>query len=53
MNLKDAVYLLEFHGMSVSFSGSGSVIDIFDDKGDRIIIGQKLIRGSVIKLVLG
>ena len=46
MSVKDAVYLLENHGMQVQFSGSGVV------KKQSITPGNKIIKGSKIILEL-
>ena len=46
MSLKDAIYLLENHGLKVSFSGNGVI------REQSIKKGAAFFKGSLIKLVL-
>ena len=46
MGLKDAIYLLENHGLKVSFSGNGAI------KEQSIKKGEIFSKGNLIKLVL-
>ena len=47
MGLKDAIYLLERQGMSVSFSGAGTVLS------QSVPAGSKARRGQTVSLILG
>lgn len=47
MTLRDAIFLLENHGLQVSHKGNGRI------KKQSILPGQKLIKGSRITLTLG
>ena len=53
MSARDAIYILENNGFSVSVEGSGSVIRVTDKYEKKIAVGQKLVKGSLIKITLG
>ena len=53
MSARDAIYILENNGFRVSVEGSGSVIRVNDKYEKKIAVGQKLVKGSLIKITLG
>ena len=53
MSARDAIYILENNGFRVSVEGSGSVIRVTDKYEKKIAVGQKLVKGSLIKITLG
>tara|TARA_B100001287_G_C22685248_1_gene532971 strand:+ start:1259 stop:3337 length:2079 start_codon:yes stop_codon:yes gene_type:complete len=52
MSARDAIYILENNGFRVSVEGSGSVIQVTDKYEKKIAVGQKLVQGSLIKIIL-
>ena len=53
MSARDAIYILESNGFRVRLEGSGSVIRVNDKYEKTIVAGQKLVKGSLIKITLG
>ena len=53
MNLSDALHLLYQFGFSTEVNGYGKIIYCLDATDKKINVGQKITKGSLIKIQLG
>ena len=53
MNLSDALHLLYQFGFSTEVNGYGKIIYCLDASDKKINVGQKITKGSLIKIQLG
>ena len=53
MTIDRVIEVFKTNGFRVSVEGSGSVIRVTDKYEKKIAVGQKLVKGSLIKITLG